>query len=205
MNHKNECLICNNSIREERQYGALELNDNKYVIFDAQEFAYFDEWMKDKVKSKKQPNYKEIVPDENMLVQLVYGVLVVSGEEKEEKLIEKMGEFKNYALISLEHERIYYSSYNDIEIFRGKEIYPGFIPCAMLLHTSLDLKKKLEYGFGHTLFLKYKEMDIFDNILNREFLLCVRDIEKEFNPKDEKNWKKYIRIENMLRTAKYLF
>ncbi len=40
MNHKNECLICNNSIREERQYGALELNDNKYVIFDAQEFAY---------------------------------------------------------------------------------------------------------------------------------------------------------------------
>ncbi len=75
----------------------------------------------------------------------------------------------------------------------------------MLLHTSLDLKKKLEYGFGHTLFLKYKEMDIFDNILNREFLLCVRDIEKEFNPKDEKNWKKYIRIENMLRTAKYLF
>lgn len=207
MNHKENCncSICNNSIREERQYGALEMENGEYVTFDAEEFCHFDNWMSNRKNGEEQPEYEEIEPDENAPLQLVYGVLMPGDKMETEDYAEKVKEFKNYALLSLEAEKIYYSGYKDIEVFKGKEVYPCSIPCAMLLHTSLNLEKRLEYGFGHTLFLKHANQAIFDNILCRKFLFCIRDVEKNFNPEDEENWKDYINVDNVLETAKYLF
>lgn len=207
MDHKENCncSICNNSIREERQYGALEMRDGTYVTFDAEEWWHFDNWMSNRKKGEKQPEYEEVKPNEDTPLQLVYGVLMHGDKMETEDYVERVKEFKNYALLSLEAEKIYYSGYKDIQVFKGKEVYSCSIPCAMLLHTSLDLEKKLEFGFGHTLFLKHVNQAIFDNILHREFLFCIRDIERNFNSEDEEHWKDYINMDNMLETAKYLF
>ena len=155
-------------------------------------------------KGDKQPSFEEIKPTEDNPPQLVYGVLM-SSNKTEAVSTEKVKEFKNYAFISLEGEKIYYSGYEDIEVFAGKEIYNGSIPCAMLLHTSIDLEKKLDFGFGHTLFLKHSNQEIFDNIMCREFLFCIRDTEKNFVPEDAECWRKYINIDHMLENTKYLF
>lgn len=207
MKHKENCNcpICNNGIREERQYAALELKDGSYVTLDAQEFAHLDDWMQNTEKDKKQPEYEKVEPDEGTPLQLVYGVFMRADKKAKEDYVEKVKEFKHYALISLEDEKIYYSGYKDIEVFEGKDIYSGCIPCAMLLQTSLDLENKLAYGFGHTMFLKYENLNIFDNIFNREFLFCIRDVEKNFNPEDEEHWRDYINVDSMLDTAKELF
>lgn len=207
MKHKVNCNcpICNNSIREERQYGALEVKDGVYVTFDAEEFSIFDQWMRNKKNGDKQPSFEEIVPTEDAPLQLVYGVLMLADKTDDESYIGKVKEYKNYAFISLADEKIYYSGYEDIELFAEKEVYNGFIPCAMLLRTSIDLEKKLDFGFGHTLFLKHSNQEIFDNILCRKFLFCIRDTEKNFVPEDAECWRKYINMDHMLENAKYLF
>lgn len=199
------CPICNNDIREERQYAALELKDGSYVTLDAQEFVHLDDWMQNRKKGEEHPQFEKVEPDEDTPLQLVYGVLMPADTKVKEDYVEKAKEIKNYALVTLEDEKVYYSGYQDIEVFEGKEIYSGCIPCAMLLQTSLDLEDKLEYGFGHTMFLKYTDWNIFDNIFNRKFLFCVRDVEPNFKPEDEEHWKDYINVDSMLDTAKELF
>lgn len=104
----------------------------------------------------------------------------------------------------MEDEKIYLSAYQDIALFENMKTYEISIPCAMLLNTALDLENKMDYGFGHTMFLKYSNMEIFNNIFNRKFLFCVRDVETAYNPVQE-NWKDFINEETLKKVAKELF
>ena len=206
MHHEEKCNcpVCNNEIREERQFASLQISEDKNVLFDVEEFAYFDKWMSTKEK-KQQPEYENIHPDEEASAQLVYAVLMPANENNKKDLCVEIKKCKNYAMCTLEDEKLYVSGYADIEVFKGKEVYSRCIPCALLLYTSLDLKKKKEYGFGYTMFLKHSNQKIFDNLLCREFVIVVRDIEETYNPEDEEHWKDYINEKNMLKMAREIF
>lgn len=195
------CSICNNDIREEMQYAALKLGKD-YIIFDVEEYEHFDEWMETR-KDKQQPTYEEIEP-ENEKLQLVYGVIIPAFESNIEVCQEEMEKYKNYKLVSLKEKKLYISGYEDIKVFEDMKLYGNHIPCAILLNTSLELEKKRDYGFGYTMFLKFQDFEIFDNILNRQFLFCIRDIEETY-ASQENDWEKFIDKKKLETVARELF
>lgn len=199
------CKICNNGIREERQYAALKIEEH-FIIFDAEEYQHFDDWIRNKTENEKQlhPTYCVIEPEDGNKLQLVYGVLIPACETEISDWNKELEKFKGYAFATLEDEKIYLSAYQDIALFENMKTYETNIPCAMLLDTALDLEDKKDYGFGHTMFLKYGNMEIFNNIFNRKFLFCVRDVEAAYDSV-QGDWKDFINEEVLKRVAKELF
>lgn len=200
------CPICNNSIREERQYGVLPLHNGGNVIIDIEELSHLNEYMESLKGSKKtkSPEYTRVEPKEDNRLVLVYGVLIPQYDTDLDNWEQILSKYKEYAFVTLAEEKLFLSAYKDFKIFEEKRVYEYSIPCALLLDTSLDLSKKKEYGFGYTSFLRYKDLDIFTNILNRQFLFCLGEIETSFND-DLENWKKYINKEKLINVAKRLF
>ena len=198
-----QCPICNNGIREEIQYAALKIKDDVYVILDAMEIAHIEKVFEN--FNGKQPKYPCIEPEENSKPVLAYGVLIPQCDSKETEWKKRVDEYKNFALGTLDDEKVYVSAYSDYELFTDEVVYNNHIPCALLLYTTLDLSTECEYGFGHTAFVLYKNMEIIDNILNRKFLFCLGGVEDSFVIEDTEHWKKYINKENLMSVAKRLF
>lgn len=196
------CKICSNGIREERQYALLQIEEHS-ILFDAEEYQHFDEWMRNRGDNKKQPEYY-IVEPENDTLQLVYGVLIPTPDAEVSDWHKELKKYIDYTFATLEDKKIYLSAYQDIEIYEDMKIYEMSIPCVMLLNTVLDLKEKQDYGFGHTMFLKYRDFEIFDNIFNRQFLFCVRDIEETYDGQ-QSNWKEFIDKQKLECVARELF
>ncbi len=197
------CKICNNGIREERQYAALKIEEH-FIILDAEEYQHFDDWMRNKTENEKQPAYCVVEPKDENTLQLAYGVLIPAYETEVPDWNKELEKFKGYAFATLEDEKIYLSEYQDIVLFENMKTYGISIPCAMLLNTPLDLENKMDYGFGHTMFLKYGNMEIFNNIFNREFLFCVRDVEAAYDSV-QGDWKDFINEKALKKVAKELF
>lgn len=199
------CPICSNEVREERQYAAFKLKNGEFVIVDAEEVWHIDEFMKNRTEKTKQPDYPLIEPEDEDVLQLAYGVLIPQYDTETENWSKELDRFKNYAFATLEDRKVYLSAYSDYKIFPEMPVYNSHIPCALLLSTSLNLGEEKEFGFGYTLFLKYGNMEILDNIFNRDFVFCLGDIEETFQPDDFSNWTKYINKEKMMNVAKRLF
>lgn len=197
------CPICNNGIREQLQYGAFEVKEGVRIIIDAEEFAHLDNYFRS--ADKKQPEYLRVEPEEENKPVLAYGVIIPQYNSGEKNWDEKLGKYKNFALGTLEDEKVYVSAYGDYELFTDDIVYNTHIPCALLLETTLDLSVEREYGFGYTAFVLYKDMPIFNNILNRDFLLCLGGMEKNFKPEDVQDWKQYINKDELMNVAKRLF
>lgn len=199
-----DCAICNNQIREERQYGALEVVSGKFRILDAEEVAHFRRWN----NTTPYPKYEKIEPDEQDNCILAYGVLIPQydcTDEEKNKIFSNMEKYKNYAFGTLMDNKVYISAYEDYVLYKDKIVYAEHVPCALLINSSLDLSKEQEYGFGHTLFLLYKDMEILDVILNRDFLFCLGEIEESYNPEYAENWKSYIKQDKLMEIANRLF
>lgn len=204
--HSNKCScpICNNGIREERQYAALQVKDGAYLTFDVEEIVHIDEYQKSD-KYPSQPNYPFIVPDDDIQPILAYGVIIPQYDSDITNWGEELQKHKEYAFGTLENNKVFVSAYSDFMLFENDKIYNSHIPFALLLYTSLDLSKKKDYGFGYTSFLLYKGWDVLTNILNRKFLFCLGDMERSFDGKDLENWKKHVNKVELVEVAKRLF
>lgn len=197
------CPICNNGIREQLQYGALEIKDGVRIIIDAEEFVHLVKCIKN--TGKKHPEYPKVEPEENGKPVLAYGVLIPQYKFKENDWFDELDKYKNFAFGTLEDEKLYVSAYSDFELFKNDAVYGSHIPCALLLETALDLTEEREFDFGHTAFVLYKDMPILNNILNRKFLFCFGGMEKNFNPEDAQTWRQYINKDELMNVAKRLF
>ena len=200
------CEMCSSG-REERQF-ALSNWGNKFILWDVDEASAFDKWI-DTTKDKRIPVDFPVVKvnEEESPYLLVYGV-IIPNPLQECDLVKKAESYKGYGYFTLLDEKIYESVYSDIWLSPDKVHSSKDIPCAVLLKTSLDLKKKRSYGFGYTMTIRYQDekgfMDIFTNIINRSFALCVKDVVKIF-PTNTNDWKKYIDEAACIKTAKGIF
>ena len=201
------CPICNNVIREERQYAALQVKDDKFVILDVEEYVHFDKFMKNinNRERLKQPSYKLIEPEDDKALVLAYGALIPQYAFNLEDWNKELEKYKEFAFGTLENNSLYLSVYKDFQLIQENKIYNTHIPCALLLDTALNLSEKKEYGFGYTSFLIYQNMEIFDNIFNREFMFSLGDLESNFKADDIENWKNYIDKEKLISIAEHLF
>lgn len=206
--HADECMceICSNNIREERQFGALMVKEGVLKILDAEEIAHFNKYLDERDQGRKeQPTFVRVEPDDNKLPVLAYGVLIPQYGFDMDSWSKELDKYKNFAFGTLEEQQILLSAYRDFKLFEDNKIYVTHIPCALLLDTCLDLSVQKEYGFGYTSFLLYKGFEIFDNILNRDFMFCLGGMETKFNTYDLEHWKDYIDVDEVMNVAKRLF
>ena len=203
-NENCRCSICNNEIREERQYAALKVGEN-FVILDAEEVAHLNEFMENRKRKEKQPDYPKIEPEEEKEPLLAYGVLIPQYDSKIKDWNEELKKYIGYAFGTLDEKKLYLSSYREFKLFKDDIIYHNHIPCVLLLDTVIDLKTEKDYGFGYSAFLLYSNMEIFDNILNRDFIFCLGGIEESFRSDDIENWTQYIDKEKLINISQRLF
>lgn len=176
MKHSCDCEICNNNIREEMQFAAIKINEELRIV-SAEEYAHIDVLI-EKGMLEKNADFEEVIVDEeNKDSVFVYGVLIPEYEIKKsfEEWEELVRGFIGYAYLTLEDEKQYISLIEDIRLFNESKHY-GHIPCVVKLKTDIKFEKEREFGFGHVFSLKYKDMLSVDSIINRDYLLCLRDI-----------------------------
>lgn len=202
---REHCSICNNGLREERQYGCLKISDDTFILLDAEEFAYLEE----REENRKKGNdtiFQEVEPEDQQEVMLVYGVLIPQAGST--ITIKEWGDeimkYKNFAFSTLHDNKEFLSTFKEIKLFENDVVYENQIPCAMLLQTALNLDEKKGYGFGYTMFLKYANLNIFENIFNRPFVFCIRDIEKNYLENMD-NWYECVNFKLLKQTALELF
>lgn len=211
------CELCN-SMRAERQFALSDWED-KYILWDVDEAIEFNTWAFDTRldtdtvegimgEAKRIPvDFPIVKLNEESEYLLVYGV-VIPNPLKECDLTKEAEAYKNYGHFTLLDGKMYESVYSDIWLSPDKVHSGKDIPCAILLKTSLDLNKKRSYGFGYTMTVRYKNekglMDIFSNIMNRSFALCVKDVVKVL-PEYTDDWKKYIDEAACIETARGIF
>ena len=94
-NENCRCSICNNEIREERQYAALKVGEN-FVILDAEEVAHLNEFMENRKRKEKQPDYPKIEPEEEKEPLLAYGVLIPQYDSKIKDWNEELKKYIDY-------------------------------------------------------------------------------------------------------------
>lgn len=201
------CPICNNGIREEHQYACLQLKSGP-VRIDAYEASLLSDYCDNDDESYAQ--FPVFEPDENKTPVLAYGVLMPAYNSKVSNWTEEIAKWKDFAMCTVEDEKVLGSVYVDIEVYEDALVYNQNIPCAMLLHTTCALSEPREFGFGHTTFLRYKDattkecIDLLDNILNRPFLLCIAENDPSFDGNVE-CWKQQINREKLMEISKRLF
>lgn len=220
LNNKKECMceICRNAemYREERQFASMVMGDYRMTM-DAEEIGVIDELIKNaKIECKDSQTKKGsngypfplIELQDHIKPIIAYGVLL-QGKSKRNRsvnmdnLVSTAMNHKNYRYITLECDQIYESVYEDVMFFPENRILGNSIPFAMLLYSTLDVKPA-EFRFGHTMTIYYDNLDLIENILNREFLLVVRDREHTFNG-DAEHWKEYINKDVMLENARQIY
>lgn len=211
------CELCN-SMRAERQFALSDWED-KYILWDVDEAIEFNTWAFDTRldtdtvegimgEAKRIPvDFPIVKLNEESEYLLVYGV-VIPNPLADCDLAKEAENYKGFGHFTLLDGKIYESVYSDIWLSHDKVHSGKDIPCAVLLQTSLDLKKKRDYGFGYTMTVRYKDekgfMDIFSNIMNRSFALCVKDVVKVF-PEYTDDWKKYIDEAVCVEIAREIF
>lgn len=203
-NNNCNCPVCNNQIRDERQFAALQASDGGYITLDVEEWVHISDYQCSD-NFPKVPNYTKIIPDDDVLPVIAYGVIIPQYNTKIKDWKRELFEQRNHAYCTLLNNQVFVSGYSDFVIFESDKVYNSHIPIALLYYTSLDLSEKRDYGFGYTSFLRYKDMDILTNIINRQYLFCLGGLESSFNHKDIENWKNYINKNDLLTVAERLF
>lgn len=196
------CPICNLNIKEERQFASMQLKEETSILIDVEEYEHIYNWIQS--EAKEIPHYERIEAEENIEPVLAYGILIPQiGSEKElgewNMIAEK---YVNYAFLTLEQGKEYISSYEDIVLLYDMPVYHNHIPCAMILQTPINNFDK-ELDFGYTMSLCYSNLNIFDNIINRKFLFCIKET-KSLTVEERKEWKNHIKQERMIQIAKEL-
>ena len=207
MEHKNNCMCerCRQG-KEERQFAVWRPTfDGKEVdiLVDCEEISHIFRFI-DKEIALEDIKVVDTADDKEPV--LAYGILMICNgiEMSVDEAEETLNNRKNYAFACLEEMKECLSSYEDIAVFKEDVVYEDSIPIACLLKTDLDVANGKQYGFGYTMFIRYSDMDILSNIMNRNYLLCLRGVEESFDINDKDNWKDYINKDRLIKIAKEL-
>ena len=143
-------------------------------------------------------------------------------------LIAEFESHKNHAHCTLVGGKLRMSAFADFVLFPElSRDSSKMIPCALLLTTALDFKALNQYikndvgyggfcmsdkerkfknddfaAFGYTTYLHFGNVKFFDNIINRPYLLCLRQQEELFDSANKDHWKDYIDVAKLMRLSR---
>ena len=175
-------------------YAYLELGDNK-ILISANEVELFDMYLE-----KARNGDKEITIDysesDNEPYQIIYGGLMFINDKHElEEILDLTERMKGFAFLTLEENKVAVSGYMDIVIYSSDAVSEGFLPFAALMQTTYRLE---DMDYSITMFPALKGYYIWENMVNRPFLLACREgILLESIDKNE--WRSHIDTERMMQ------
>lgn len=175
-------------------YAVMPIDAEHKILLSANEFCLFDRYL-----AFAKNNDKEIVVDmetaDFVLPQIVYGSLMFY-EKNYEHVKEYVEELRGYAMIDLDREvgKLTASTYEDIILFPENSKMKNFIPFAALMKTTHkfeDINKSV------TMF-PYTGGLVWEDMVNRNFLLACRKMEPVKEYINTTNWKNYIQFNEMM-------
>lgn len=170
-------------------YALMELGAHR-VLIAASEVGYFNQQMQDVegIKAYEEKlTYDEI---ENLLYTLVYGAVMTSATTKTEDVVKEVERLKDCTLVSVNENEIKAACYQDIELLMDYEDEQnGRIPFAALMqiHDNIDEDETTSQSY----FACYKNLGVFESLLNRHFILACRRTDKKEGLTKE-NWRELI-------------
>lgn len=195
------CSMCSSG-RKERQFALSQTSNNRFVLWEAEELFAVNQWYENSSrKSGNHPEYPIVSPPNDEYV-LSYGA-ILPNPLHDVDLQNEIFQHKNNSMITLLDDCLYESAYRDIWLSEER-VHTKNIPCAAMLNTALKLNIERDYDFGYGMFLKYSDLKLFDNMVNRPFILCVKGVEKRFD-KYSDDWTSNIDKEKCLKIANEIF
>lgn len=188
---------CKYSKEDKILYCLWQINPDDKILISAMEYSVFDIYL-ERINSEKIM-IQDVEEIENLPYKIVYGIVMFQDREKMEQVKEMILGTKDYAYVDLEEDMVNISSYQDIVFGEEKDFGFGEIPFAALMQTKHEFPKDMPYSV--TMFLRYGDMDILDNLVNRAYLLACRYAEN-IPDLTEENWKEYIDYQRMYEAAK---
>lgn len=197
------CPCCQRAAKGPIQYALLELRKHQYILLEADEVALLDNWVRSGSgdDNREEPTFPIIEPPEGNPLVLAYGVLRPQADSDVTNWTAELQTHIEYGHATIEDGKMYCSCYLDFLIYLEHADDANRIPCALLLNTPLDLNKRKDYGFGYNAYLRFGNMGALTNILNRPYVFCLRGTETSFDPAEKGNWKQYIDMTKLLKTA----
>ena len=183
-----------------KQFGIVDDGTRK-TLMDAEECSAYIDYL-DGI-----PIEEIHLPREDDPYYLIYGVLLndLKGKEKTEpsSFQAEKNIFSPHATIC--GGEVYISWYPEILLAQPMIGGNKIMPAALLLKTSLPVESVRYAGFGYTLFsVSDGYADVLGDLIGRDYILCVRDIEEKYDEYDE-DWISSVDIERMIRVAGELF
>lgn len=186
---------CKYSEEDKMLYCLWQITPDERILVSAMEFSLFDIYM-EKINAESSA-IQETDEIEKLSYKIVYGIVMFQEGEKVERVKERILDTKNYAYIDLEENMVNVSSYQDIVFGEVNDF--NQIPFAALMQTNHEFQKNMPYSV--TMFLRYYDMDVLDNLVNRKYLLACRYAEN-ISDLTEENWREYIDYQKMYEVAK---
>lgn len=182
-------------------YTIVDINDSTSILASAEEMINYNQYL----KSAKN-NDKNIKIDfdtcDNVPYQIVYGSILYHNDNKDD-VIEYVNDLKELALINIDDEfgNITASTYDDILLFEEYSNRNESIPFVALIKTECK-----ERPCAPITLFPCCDRTVFENMINRKFLLACRKFVKIDNLSRD-NWTKFIdknNLESVCKTAEIL-
>lgn len=175
------------------QYALMGLDPEKdvFIIIDANEY-------KELIDSKDK-KIADIEPDDNELIlKLVYGTIIPQYKIQRKDIEEGLNTALGKALAYVDNGVSTLIELVDIEV--SKEEINDRIPFSALIRTNLTIDNKKHQAISA--FLRYGNMTVQDNLLNRFGIFAIKEQENRIKEQLSKdNWKTFIDENRVLRVA----
>ena len=185
--HAENCPFENENLA----YALLEINDTTMILVSAEEMTNYNKYLKSARNNDADINIDFDTCD-NEPYQIVYGSILYH-ERKGEEIIEYVNELKELALINVDGEfgNLIASAYDDIRLFTDESIRNESIPFAALIKTKCE-----ENPYSPVTLFPCCDRTVFENIINRSFLLACRKFVKIEGLTIE-NWTEFIDMDTL--------
>ncbi|PIE92794.1 hypothetical protein CO726_24830 [Bacillus fungorum] len=174
------------------QYALWEIKERLFLV-DAEEYSALT----------TKGEYKQDEPtEEESLKKLVYGSFKIQADYDKKEAIEEAKNSVGYALGHIKGKTCHYIELLDLELREDQEVLHGEIPFSALIRTDLKIPRKNEPAISA--FLRYGNMEIGDNILNRFGIFAIKGEEKGLTNLTKENWKEFINEKKEIKVAELL-
>lgn len=170
------------------QYTFIDILD-KRIIIDVKEASFINTFL----KTKEMPLLNTF-NEEKTYKQVVYGAILYNETEPSIDHFQRMEYMFAYPVAGG------YNQLSIIDIHLLATMVSGgltFTPFAALVESDTELTVSPEAGISA--FLRYDDMDILTNLINRECIYAIREIETQ--QPDSLNWRRNLNEEHLLKVA----
>jgi hypothetical protein len=186
-----KCPICSSGITE-RQFAYMDL-EGQMILIDAAELAHLEEY------SENKEEYLEIEVNDNKELIMVYGAVIPQAKVETNHIIPMIEKYRNFCFACLSDGKCYISTYEDILMYpEFEDVTYGHIPFVCLLRSDLPISNDMQFAFS--LYLRYKDMNVLDNIFIRDFVIAVK--RKEEADINIDTWKDKVNIDLLLKVSR---